>query len=1145
MASSLISSSHHVDFDSVFGMDDAALVQMFESLIATGLKEFLGCPAVFYEAALTEFFTNGSVREEGMVVSTIRGTTVENSESMFVTAFDLPTEGLTDLSDVPKNLVFDARSLFSESKDQVSISCLKKELKIQYHLLHDILAKTIYVKAGSFDTVTRDRFMLMTAITCDVKVNWSNLLFSVFEDMVTPGTRKAKGFTIQISVLLKNVPGLDLGESRVFPIPRILIEKTVHRFVAINEKVGVEDVTDEPRVRNTPVKKAVSQKIPAVGVEAAPVVKKKRTTKGKPVIIAQEAVPLQIVEATTDAPVEQPNVAKIKSQKRKRRLVLSAVDETVDTPTDQPDAAVETTVDEHPAAEVESTVVKQPAVMVSPTTGVQEPVDENVEGVVEPVPESMEQPAVTPVVETATDDPNAIIEQVLDQLDSVAANQDSGDQPTATIDETIPWTDAEDYLVEDSDEEPVPETEKPSADEAMYLEDILMTIPVGVPLPSVGVEITRITLGKEIHIPGVTERTWYLAGLPQIPVDDKGKEPLLQKYPVKGNPVQEQILLIVADVECLVQLREKVIGEVEEFFHSFSRLKWAKLQQEDFSAKIEKVLTWAETDSTIIALQRKAYVLLKYREMLLRKFIEARILNFVPGGGESATDLKILDRLSVIHFFVLEELKYKSQEHGLRWDSTCCSKLFEGRICDRGAVIARSNTKTKSSCWIRTMLLVDGTWVIEPCADYWKPIPRAELSSMVIIPSRISYMDTLPPMPEFFKLLRKRWADVCIEVAQFFASWKLLPVASINFCRGLSVVEPVASFAPRSRLFLPCGFLNSVQFFIEYRFFSSLLSTVDFSSLRSVVIADRGIDITVDSGVQRSSVLLTELLEKDVQIVDSPVFESQNVQIDQNSALVAPFVQLLDENLSSASSSETSSMRFDGTDVATTALSLPATASTAPDVTEALNQLQASIEHIREKDDDAKFKDYILMHLCDIEKNFTAHFDSQDRVLGVLHTDSNDQRTLLSLETKSLKGTDLLRLSTQLGDIVDYLRGGDAKKGEGSSSRRPLPTPAHESEGSGDVVRTTDISQQDIDHAQRDILERMMRADRERERENASIRMLACAKRQRIGISRWSLKPVESYSGLYIQTKATTIFNQSRMYSKRCCLDKLKRQRLN
>ncbi|KZV39809.1 hypothetical protein F511_29937 [Dorcoceras hygrometricum] len=322
MESSLISNNHHIDFDSVFDMDDAGLAQVFETLIATGLRNFFGCPAVFYEAALTEFFTNGTVREDEMVVSTIRGTTVEISESLFATAFDLPTECLTDLSDVPKNLVFDARSLFSESKEQESICCLKKESKIQYRLLHDILAKTLFVKAGSFDTVTRDRFLLMTAITFDVKVNWSNPLFGVLKAMVTPGSRQAKGFAIQIGVLLQNVQGLVLGESKGFPKSRILDAKTVHRFVHINEKVGLDEYAASPRVKRTSVKKAVFKKRPALGVEDAPVVKKKRTTKGKPVVIAQEAVPLQIDDVTTDAPVEQLSVPKRKSQKRKRKLVL-------------------------------------------------------------------------------------------------------------------------------------------------------------------------------------------------------------------------------------------------------------------------------------------------------------------------------------------------------------------------------------------------------------------------------------------------------------------------------------------------------------------------------------------------------------------------------------------------------------------------------------------------------------------------------------------------------------------------------------------------------------------------------------------------------------------------------------------------------
>ncbi|KZV40717.1 golgin candidate 5 [Dorcoceras hygrometricum] len=68
MASSLISSSHHVDFESVFGFDDAGMVKMFETLITIGLKNFLGCPAVFYEADLIEFFTNGSARRKRILV---------------------------------------------------------------------------------------------------------------------------------------------------------------------------------------------------------------------------------------------------------------------------------------------------------------------------------------------------------------------------------------------------------------------------------------------------------------------------------------------------------------------------------------------------------------------------------------------------------------------------------------------------------------------------------------------------------------------------------------------------------------------------------------------------------------------------------------------------------------------------------------------------------------------------------------------------------------------------------------------------------------------------------------------------------------------------------------------------------------------
>ncbi|KZV13865.1 filament-like plant protein 6-like [Dorcoceras hygrometricum] len=89
-----------------------------------------------------------------------------------------------------------------------------------------------------------------------------------------------------------------------------------------------------------------------------------------------------------------------------------------------------------------------------------------------------------------------------------------------------------DCFVDKPVEDTETEDDELSVDEAMSLEDILLTIPVGVLLPSVGVEISKITMGKDIKIPGFDERAWYLANLPKIKPEDKGKKPLEEKDPV-------------------------------------------------------------------------------------------------------------------------------------------------------------------------------------------------------------------------------------------------------------------------------------------------------------------------------------------------------------------------------------------------------------------------------------------------------------------------------------------------------------------------------------------------------------------------------------------------------------------------------------
>ncbi|KZV24129.1 hypothetical protein F511_40957 [Dorcoceras hygrometricum] len=111
MASALINNARQIYFDSVFGMDNEGMVKIFMAIESSRLKGFLGCSSPIYEGVLVEFFQNASVRDD-KVVSTVQGKSVEFIKEVFAGTFELPTEGMTDMSDVPKYLVFDARNAF-------------------------------------------------------------------------------------------------------------------------------------------------------------------------------------------------------------------------------------------------------------------------------------------------------------------------------------------------------------------------------------------------------------------------------------------------------------------------------------------------------------------------------------------------------------------------------------------------------------------------------------------------------------------------------------------------------------------------------------------------------------------------------------------------------------------------------------------------------------------------------------------------------------------------------------------------------------------------------------------------------------------------------------------------------------------------
>ncbi|KZV43057.1 dystroglycan-like [Dorcoceras hygrometricum] len=898
MAASFYSNAIHVDFDSVLAMDEPGMVSMFQALVASGLQGFLGCSPVVYEEALVEFFANGRVRD-GLVVSSIDGVFVEISEELFAETFELPVDGLGDHSAMPKDAIFDARSIVSLSGEPISLSGRKNQMKFEYRLLCDIMAKAISVKAGSFNAITVEKFSLMTAVVCRIKMNWAKFLFNILKKMVTSGSKQAKGFAIQISLLLATFPSLELGESSEFPASKILSKKTVHRFVSINDRDGAEEVTGAAK------KRAVSKKRPAADVGAA-VPKKKRTVKKKSVSsisslelveVAEEAIPIQQVAEPSADDVDL--------------IIQQVLVETreADAPADKAQSAVteEKLWFDLPYDDlVKQWEAERPVVTASDT-------DEDL-ATVDVAPADGDQQVQESVAQISADDLLSADERM--SLDDILLPYDDlvkqweAERPVVTASDTDEDLATVDVAPADGDQQvqesvaQISADDLLSADERMSLDDILLTIPVDIPLPSSSMEITKITMGKSIKIPGVNKWTWFLKSLPRIPTGDKGKEVLVEKDPVKGNPAEEHYSLICADIELLVNLRAQVIDEVAKFFHSFSLKKLASINFEEMYKKEEQVLCWGETESPQIAIQRKFYILLKYRTVLVWKFLEAWRANFAPGQGSSAVDIQVIELLSDLYLYFLEELAKEARNHGLTWTKPCCSKIFEGSPRDRGAIIAQNNTHTPSRCWIRTMLFVNGEWVVEPCADRWVKIPKLVIST--VVPRQRQFDDNLPSMSVFFRLMKKRWADVCLEVTDFCAYRRLLPVGSINFCRALEIVETDSCFASRQPTVFTLRLSQFCSIHIQYSLFSSL-STADISEILSSIALDRA-------------------AFRSVQIAQS-VVSSVQLSLDQRPS-------------SPISPESSSSLRFDQTDIDATASSRP---PISQDLSAAFADLQANL----------------------------------------------------------------------------------------------------------------------------------------------------------------------------------------------------------
>ncbi|KZV29937.1 hypothetical protein F511_22828 [Dorcoceras hygrometricum] len=123
-------------------------------------------------------------------------------------------------------------------------------MKFEYRLLHDIVAKTLCAKAGSFDTITCENFEFMVAISAGISVNWGRILFQRLLSMVQNPKKQSQGYTVPINTLMEILVKADLGAS-IKPHPqKVLTSKSVQTYIKKNQDIPPEVETSK-RTKDT------------------------------------------------------------------------------------------------------------------------------------------------------------------------------------------------------------------------------------------------------------------------------------------------------------------------------------------------------------------------------------------------------------------------------------------------------------------------------------------------------------------------------------------------------------------------------------------------------------------------------------------------------------------------------------------------------------------------------------------------------------------------------------------------------------------------------------------------------------------------------------------------------------------------------
>lgn len=174
-----------MDFDFVYAMEDESFYRFFRLIESFAVSNFLSAPSLdVYTTKLLCNYEKSSVDANGKIPMNVNDHSLIVDKCIFVSVFQLPTEDILRFYSSSANDMEEMILLFSSSMTAVKNFAAKKDLKLEYQLLPDVVLKALISNAGSFTAITMEKFQVMTTIMKSMKINWSSFQFNTLKYMM-------------------------------------------------------------------------------------------------------------------------------------------------------------------------------------------------------------------------------------------------------------------------------------------------------------------------------------------------------------------------------------------------------------------------------------------------------------------------------------------------------------------------------------------------------------------------------------------------------------------------------------------------------------------------------------------------------------------------------------------------------------------------------------------------------------------------------------------------------------------------------------------------------------------------------------------------------------------------------------------------